>query len=422
VKLKAKEVFEYPLKALRELIANAFVHRDYQDETRIIHIKIFSDRIEIINPGTWQEYINNWTGESITVDRLISESVNRNQRLASLVAYIKLFEGEGSGLAKTKEECEEVGAKIPEIKVKTGFVTATIFPLKSFKYFQGEPSVRLYLSAVSDEFGIYRDTVRRAMTRPHVEVKIQEDFKALSGDTLWMLENYIDQCEAVIHFAGEMAGSTPALRSVEDLLARRPGLEAKLAKKGIARESLASLTYTQWEAWLAICFGKGLLIVAPAQGADRGPAFMPTEASRASQADHLKRLRAINHYPGPPFRSADNLVAQIFGSAVIDALVKAKAIAPLRKPRNLPFASLGTLFMGRDADIDALRVALSAGKEAAVVVRALHGLGEAATWRRDSGERRDSLLRLSSTGGQDCGLDRPAGCVRRRSASHDSSC
>ncbi len=45
------------------------------------------------------------------------------------------------------------------------------------------------------------------------------------------------------------------------------------------------------------------------------------------------------------------------------------------RPRNLPFASLGPLFMGRDADLDALRAALAAGKGAAVVGRALHGLG-----------------------------------------------
>ena len=90
-----------------------------------------------------------------------------------------------------------------------------------------------------------------------------------------MLEEYIDQCEAVVHFAGEMAGSPPASTSVEDLLARRPDFEAKLAKKGVAREALASLTYTQWEAWLAICFGKNLLIVEPAAGVERGPKFDP---------------------------------------------------------------------------------------------------------------------------------------------------
>jgi uncharacterized protein (TIGR00245 family) len=68
------------------------------------------------------------------------------------------------------------------------------------------------------------------------------------------------------------------------------------------------------------------MIGAPAQGVERGPAFEPTDASRALQADHLKRLRAIDRYPGEPFTSADKLVAQIFASAVIGALVKATAL------------------------------------------------------------------------------------------------
>src|SRR5271167_840810 len=93
--------------------------------------------------------------------------------------------------------------------------------------------VKLFLSCVSGEFGVYRDALRHALTLPNVEVKIQEDFKARGGDTLRMLEEYMEQCEAVVHFAGEMAGSTPAPSSVEDLLERRHGLEAKLAKKGL---------------------------------------------------------------------------------------------------------------------------------------------------------------------------------------------
>jgi tetratricopeptide (TPR) repeat protein len=237
------------------------------------------------------------------------------------------------------------------------------------------PSVRLFLSCVSDEFRDYRDALRRALTRPNVEVKIQEDFKALGGDTLRMLEDYIAECEAVVHFVGEMAGSTPAASSVDDLIKRHTDVAARLAEKGMTREPLATLTYTQWEAWLAIGRGKNLLIVEPAEGVARGPRFAPTDASRASQAAHLNRLKAIGRFPiEPPFTSADNLAAQIVNSAVIDALVKARAL-PARQPRNLPFASLGPLFVGRETALDDLRAALEGAKGVAVAGRALHGLG-----------------------------------------------
>ena len=40
-----------------------------------------------------------------------------------------------------------------------------------------DQGVRLFLSCVSGEFGVYRDALRKALTLPNVEVKIQEDFK-----------------------------------------------------------------------------------------------------------------------------------------------------------------------------------------------------------------------------------------------------
>src|SRR3984885_10306616 len=238
--------------------------------------------------------------------------------------------------------------------------------------------VKLFLSCVSDEFGDYRDELRNALTRPNVEVKIQEDFQAMGGDTLAMLEAYIESCDVVVHFIGDMAGSTPKPSSVDDLLRRRPTLATRLAEKGMDRKALGRLTYTQWEAWLAIGFNRdgakqNLVIVTPTYGLKHGAKFAPTDATRASQADHLRCLRAINFYPAKPFTSADNLVARIFGSAVLDALKKAGSVT---KPRNLPFASLGGLFAGRDEDLADLHTALLGAKGAPVALCGLGGLGK----------------------------------------------
>jgi hypothetical protein len=94
---------------------------------------------------------------------------------------------------------------------------------------------KLFLSCVSDEFGDYRDELRRALTRPNVEIKIQEEFQAMGGDTLALLETYVESCDVVIHFVGDMAGSTPKPSSVDDLLRRRPELAARLAEKDCRR-------------------------------------------------------------------------------------------------------------------------------------------------------------------------------------------
>ena len=95
---------------------------------------------------------------------------------------------------------------------------------------------------------------------------------------------------SVVHFIGDMAGSAQKPNSVDDLLRRRPELAARLADKGMTRAGARRLTYTQWEAWLAVGFNQNGAeeprIVAPAEGVRRGERFKPTEASRASQAEH----------------------------------------------------------------------------------------------------------------------------------------
>jgi hypothetical protein len=45
-------------------------------------------------------------------------------------------------------------------------------------------SVKIFLSTVSDEFRLYRDWLRKDLTRHNVEVGVQEDFKDLGRGTL----------------------------------------------------------------------------------------------------------------------------------------------------------------------------------------------------------------------------------------------
>ena len=47
-----KEIWEYPLEAIREAVINAIVHRDYRNPSDII-IKVFDDNISISNPWLW---------------------------------------------------------------------------------------------------------------------------------------------------------------------------------------------------------------------------------------------------------------------------------------------------------------------------------------------------------------------------------
>ena len=94
--------FEYPIKAIREAIINALVHRNYFEpaDTRIA---IFDDRIEIISPGMFPE--------SVTPDK--PKHVPVNPLLCQLVYDIGLIEKYGSGIYMINELCEDWGIAKP---------------------------------------------------------------------------------------------------------------------------------------------------------------------------------------------------------------------------------------------------------------------------------------------------------------------
>lgn len=83
---------EIPKEVLEELIANAIIHRDYFI-TAPIRIFVFSNRVEIINPG---HLPNNLTIENI----LLGNSNIRNPILASFATKLLPYRGIGTGIRR----------------------------------------------------------------------------------------------------------------------------------------------------------------------------------------------------------------------------------------------------------------------------------------------------------------------------------
>ena len=121
-------------------------------------------------------------------------------------------------------------------------------------------SVQIFLSTVSDEFRRYRDLLHSDLTRHNVEMKVQENFKDLGGETRDKLDVYIAHCDAVVHLVGDMTGAYPGERGLSALLAKYPDLPTKLPPLSGTLKDGAGVSYTQWEAWLALYHGKLLLI------------------------------------------------------------------------------------------------------------------------------------------------------------------
>ncbi|MBA2393179.1 MAG: tetratricopeptide repeat protein [Ktedonobacteraceae bacterium] len=112
---------EIPERALRELIVNALVHRDYK-ANESIHIKITPKQVIITNPGQLDPAI-------IACDPpfAYSESHPRNSRLLRILTTQKWAEGNALGFQIVREEFEKYGLALPEIKnLPGGLVQVTI--------------------------------------------------------------------------------------------------------------------------------------------------------------------------------------------------------------------------------------------------------------------------------------------------------
>lgn len=242
------------------------------------------------------------------------------------------------------------------------------------------PQIRLFLSAVSAEFRSYRDALRRDLERPNVTVKIQEDFIATGSETLDKLDEYISRCDAVIHLVGDMTGALAQAPSLQLIRNRYPDMAERLPPlKPCLEPDGPALSYTQWEAWLALYHGKTLIIAAPEPAAPRDERHPFQAEQQTQQQQHLARLASVERYPEISFANADRLTVEILRSKLHELLTRAGA---LHKPANLPAASLGELFKGRDTWLEKLSRCLGAvpdtahNSSCALVLSGLGGVGK----------------------------------------------
>lgn len=123
-RIEREEVPQYPYFALRELIVNAVVHRDYSITGSKAIIKIFSDRIEYQSPGALPR--------GITPKNIVKEQFLRNHAIGKVFSKIKYIEEMGEGWDRIMEEVKNHPLKPPMPKIEdTGAsVIITLFSAK----------------------------------------------------------------------------------------------------------------------------------------------------------------------------------------------------------------------------------------------------------------------------------------------------
>lgn len=119
--------WEYPLRAVEEILNNALAHRDYFSNAEI-QLSICDDRIEVWNPG---ELPSPLTPEDL---KRKHKSIPRNKVLADKLFLIKFIEQWGKGTNRIIDEMKQYNLSEPEFKnLSGGFEVTLAGPGKSFE-------------------------------------------------------------------------------------------------------------------------------------------------------------------------------------------------------------------------------------------------------------------------------------------------
>ncbi len=108
-----------PPDALREVLLNAVMHRDYSRPSSYVAVAVFDDRLEVRSMGALPSGL---TAESLSREH---RSVLRNPLIAEVFHRTGAVEVWGRGTNRVVEECQRYGIEPPVFVEAAGFLTVT---------------------------------------------------------------------------------------------------------------------------------------------------------------------------------------------------------------------------------------------------------------------------------------------------------
>ncbi|MCI1674518.1 MAG: putative DNA binding domain-containing protein [Bifidobacterium tibiigranuli] len=150
---KRADVAQYPQTAVREIVVNALMHRDYGPYCNgtPIRLVLFSDRLECWNPG------GIYGGQSIN-ELGIANMPTRNPTLVSILEIEKIAENRHSGIPVIRDEARSYGLREPE-----------------FVDHKGSFLVRFFNEAVGNDDAVDVNTTDRRRKKARPSNKIIQD-------------------------------------------------------------------------------------------------------------------------------------------------------------------------------------------------------------------------------------------------------
>lgn len=117
-----EEVKMFPQIAIRELVANALIHQDFNETGTSVVIEIYSNRLEVSNPGR----------SIISTDRFADAYQSRNEKLTDIMRRLKVCEEQGLGIDRVIHSAEMYGLPAPDFRVGERHTLAVMFAHKTF--------------------------------------------------------------------------------------------------------------------------------------------------------------------------------------------------------------------------------------------------------------------------------------------------
>ncbi len=118
--LARRDIWDYPLDAIREAVINAVIHKDYSSVAEV-QIKVYDDRIWFWNPGNLPEELN--------IEALKKEhsSYPKNPLIANIFYLAGLIERWGSGTKRIVDLFKEQNLSEPEFKEEQGGISVRFY-------------------------------------------------------------------------------------------------------------------------------------------------------------------------------------------------------------------------------------------------------------------------------------------------------
>ena len=179
-----EEIPELPQDAVREVLFNAFAHRD-RISRGVVQVDIYNDAVEITNPG-W--FIDGQDPEA-HISGADRSSSSRNKLIVNTLYKSKDIEAYGTGIPRIRDACKAAGIEFEYRRVPIG--TCFVFRRKDAFADIGTTTENADGSAVavrdsSQKFAIVRDKFAKELSDTDLAVLklIAENGSASSSDVM----------------------------------------------------------------------------------------------------------------------------------------------------------------------------------------------------------------------------------------------